>query len=99
MSEKFITIPHEPIEQLAGVTSLESLEMPGSGITPRQLNHLKKLPNLQVLKFCGHDFTDADAPTFAGFPKLSALKLGIGPLTDDGLKAIRAALPGVTVER
>lgn len=86
------------LEQLAAVKSLEELEMPGFGLTPAHLEQLKKLPNLQTLKFRGNDLTDADAKAFAGFPKLTTLKLGSGKITESGLKTIRAALPGVTVE-
>jgi hypothetical protein len=85
------------LEQLAGVKTLENLVLPGNKVTARGLDHLKKLPALQALVFRGSRFTDADAKSFAGFPKLTRLQVGMGDITPDGLKAIRDGLPGVTV--
>jgi hypothetical protein len=85
------------LEQLAGVKTLEHLVLPGNKVTARGLDHLKKMPALQTLAFRGSRFTDADAKSFAGFPKLTKLQVGMGDITQDGLKAIRDSLPGVTV--
>ena len=85
------------LEQLAGVKTLEHLVLPGDKVTARGLDHLKKLPALQTLAFRGSRFADADAKSFAGFPKLTNLQVGMGDITQDGLKAIRDSLPGVTV--
>jgi hypothetical protein len=87
------------VERLAAIPRLEELELSGHGFTAGRLDLLKKAPNLKVLSLRGNDFVEADAAAFAGFPKLTTLHLGIGKMSDDGLKAIRAALPGVTVER
>lgn len=87
------------MEHIATMTELEHLEMRGVPMTAAGLDQLKKLPNLHILRMRNCELRDADLTHFTGFPALTELRVGSHHVTEDGLKAVQAALPKAAVTR
>src|SRR5438874_1244244 len=73
------------LECLAGVPTLESLDIGWAQITDTGLNHLTPLTNLRHLTMGGNKLTDAALQFLRQMPQIEYLDVGGTQRTDSGL--------------
>ena len=83
---------------VGGLTALTRLHLEKTAVTDKALGQLKELANLEYLNLYGTAVTDAGLKQLAGLTKLKNLYLWQTKATESGVKALRAALPGLTVD-
>lgn len=76
-------------ENLARIKSLEELQLYGSNITDRDLEHFRHHPNIRLLVLgrC-EGISDKALEAVATIPNLTSVDLTNSTITDDGLKAL-----------
>lgn len=87
------------LDQIKGLKNLRKLHLENTGITDAGLVHLKGLAELQYLNIYGAKVTDAGLENLKGLKNLKKLYVWQTQVTDAGAKALKAALPGVDVNR
>jgi hypothetical protein len=85
------------IAQVGHLTRVEDLSLPESSVCDEGLSHLKSLTALVYLDLSGTKVTDAGLVHLTRMTKLSSLQLARTHVTDAGTKALKQALPGVTI--
>ncbi len=78
---------------------LAELHLEGTKITDAGLAHLKGLANLTYLNLYGTEVTDAGLAHLTGLKNLKNLYVWQTKVTEEGAKKLKAALPGVNVDR
>ena len=81
------------------LTSLLRLHLEQTKITDKGLEQLKDLQNLTYLNLYGDAITDAGLQQLAGLKNLKNLYVWQTKVTDEGIKKLKAALPGVEIEK
>jgi internalin A len=85
---------------LRGLTNLTELSLSGTKVSDAGLAHLKGLTNLSRLALRRTDMSDAGLVHLKGLTNLSRLKLDYNTeVTADGMKALKQALPRVTIDQ
>ena len=79
------------LKELAGLKSLQSLDLGSTSMQDASLKDLQSLENLTTLiLFWNKDITDAGIRELVGLKKLKRLDLTMAKLTDEGLKNLTA---------
>lgn len=76
------------LRDLAGLDSLQILNLPNGAFTDEGLKTLAELPDLELLRFRSPHVTDAGMQNIAAIPSLRFLHLIDVPVTDAGIAAL-----------
>ena len=85
------------LENLIGLTALDSLSLHGSQVSDDGLNYLVSIKNLKELELSKTNVTDAGLKTLAELKSLEKLHLHNTLVTNEGIQEFRAAVPGCQV--
>ena len=77
------------LEQLHGLTQLQTSYLGGRHVTDAGMEHLKGLPQLQTLDLDATDSTDGGVQHLKGLTQLQTLDLSSTQVTDAGLECLR----------
>lgn len=85
--------------ELAKASWLVSLQVSESDISPRSLDSISKLTNLEELQISGphHEFGEEDLEKLYPLTKLKFLTLHRWKVTPEGIRKLKAKLPGCTI--
>jgi len=78
----------QDLKVLSSLTSLQQLNLSGTGTSDAGLKHLSRLTNLTHLYLIGTKITDAGLKELTGLQKLEELRFGNTGITDAGLKDV-----------
>ena len=87
------------LEQLNGLTDLQTLDLAGTEVTDAGLTHLKGLTQLVSLDLSGTNITDAGLMNLKGLTRLVTLDLSGTNITDAGARKLDRALPECEIRR
>ncbi len=90
-----ISVSDSELERIAELRELKDLDVGARRLTSNAIDHLLDMRQLERLKLDIHIFSNSDVIRFAGLPALRKLDLthSQGPLTTEGIAALRAARP------
>lgn len=92
-------VDDEGLAYLAGLSNLQYLDLEGTRITDEGLASLAGLSNLEVLDVCKTKITDSGMKQLENFTSLRKLRVWGTGVTDASVAQLRAALPGIAIER
>jgi WD40 repeat protein len=92
---KHNAISDEGVRELKALTGLRYLEMRNTGMTDARLGQLKGLKDLEALGLWGNPLTNACLPHLEELRQLRSLDLSGAEVSEEGLKRLRKALPGL----
>lgn len=87
------------LEQIKGLKNLRRLHLEKTNITDAGLAHLSGLAELRYLNLYGTKVSDAGLAHLKGLKNLEKLYLWQTEVTDAGAKALKEALPNITINR
>ena len=87
------------LKDLAGLKSLQSLNLLDTAVTDAGLKELAGLKKLQALSLLDTAVTDAGLKELAELKSLQSLNLGDTQVTDAGVEDLRKALPACAINR
>ncbi len=76
------------ITALAGMKGLTGLDIDATGVTATAIKSLNGLPKLSALRLVGRDVPADAVVELMSLPALKELRLHVGPVADEGMKAI-----------
>lgn len=92
------TITDVGVEQLAGLTQLEWLNVDNTHLTDAGLQHLKDMASLEFLHLGSTGVTDEGMPALVALKSLKDLKVTRTAVTEAGTEIVRRAIPGINIQ-
>jgi Leucine-rich repeat (LRR) protein len=77
------------LKALSEVHEIESLNLNGTSVTSRGLQHISRLTRLKFVNLCIGSVGDADLAVFKQLPQLNSLEVSFTAITDEGLEHLR----------
>jgi internalin A len=94
-----VEVTDAALKELAGLRSLQALDLHDTRVTDAGLKELAGLKNLQALDLSQTEVTDAGLKELAGLKNLQSLHLDYTLVTDAGLKELQKALPDCRIKK